>query len=270
MNAVTKVFIVLLVVCSLLLVAASVVFVHRMEDYRLQAKLAQDNEKVARQAEATALANSRASESVLQAQAVAGKSVIKNLEDRIQTARKDAVDALARVAELKQGEAAKDVEIAKQRGLAEQAVASAAALQTMTADLREKYIAATEQKNNVEATNAALVTKIAQLDQQVKMLVEQVAMLRDQNRRLQSAAADGNGDKSNPALVGVVNDVHLIQDMYWATISLGSADHVERGMKFIGELIIDDVKPSESFGRLVGRKVNEVKKGMQVKTGNAG
>ena len=65
--------------------------------------------------------------------------------------------------------------------------------------------------------------------------------------------------------------------MPFATISVGAADQVTKGMQFkvidptardpfLGYLIVDRVEPNEAIGHLTGPHVNDVHEGAEVRT----
>lgn len=76
-------------------------------------------------------------------------------------------------------------------------------------------------------------------------------------------------EKSNPDLKGVIRDVKTRDGQTYATISLGSADKVEKGMEFsvinpismtfLSKFIVDSVDTNTAFGRLEGPHVLDVK-----------
>ena len=76
------------------------------------------------------------------------------------------------------------------------------------------------------------------------------------------------------ALDGVVRDKTVIGGVPYATISIGSADQVQKNMqfkvvdhdRFLGYLTVDTVEPHEATGRLEGPHVNDIKSGVEVKT----
>jgi chromosome segregation ATPase len=76
-------------------------------------------------------------------------------------------------------------------------------------------------------------------------------------------------EKSNPDLKGIIRSVRSADGQTYATISLGSADKVEKGMEFsvinpismtfLSKFIVDSVDTNSAFGRLEGPHVPDVK-----------
>ena len=74
----------------------------------------------------------------------------------------------------------------------------------------------------------------------------------------------------------MIRDVRSINGIPYATISVGAADNVAKGMefkvishdgnKFLGVLKVDMVEQNEATGRLEGPNVAQVKPGADVKT----
>jgi len=89
------------------------------------------------------------------------------------------------------------------------------------------------------------------------------------------AAAVVNPTPSIP-LIGVIRDKKLIGGVPYATISIGSADAVQKNMQFkvvdtdsnqfLGYLTVDSVEPHEATGRLSGPHPEAVRSGVEVRT----
>lgn len=285
MSALTKVFVVLHVVLSMLLTAGLIVFVNRSEDFR---------------AKDTALQNKLD---------IAVKD--KSLADaELQRARTDLLDKLnAATNELENARHANDDAQAtisslntKVADLTSQAALSAAA-QTTTADalkvaqtqnqtmqgnfaqLRQSQDALQKQYIEASMQITDLQNKLDVTERQRRYLAEQVTQLTSENSRQADlihknipAIENRNGAILNPsptiALDGVVRDKTVIAGVPYATISIGSADAVQKNMQFkvidgdqfLGYLTVDSVEPHEATGRLEGPHVDAVHQGVEVKT----
>ena len=96
-------------------------------------------------------------------------------------------------------------------------------------------------------------------------------------QRMGTTAADtkSEGTASPGPINGVVRSVDIIGGKKYATISVGSADNVTKGMKFnvinrttgdfLGYLTIEGLEPNEAIGPLEG-KVDKVQPGVEVRT----
>jgi hypothetical protein len=145
----------------------------------------------------------------------------------------------------------------------------------------------TLQKENTESSLSItdLQNKLDVTERQRRYLAEQVTQLTAQNAQQADiihknlpAIEDRNNAIINPtptvALDGVIRGTSVIAGVPYATISLGSADAVEKNMqfkvidgdRFLGYLTVDTVEPHEATGRLEGPHVDDIKGGVEVKT----
>jgi hypothetical protein len=79
-----------------------------------------------------------------------------------------------------------------------------------------------------------------------------------------------------PAINGVISGVQPINGVPFATINVGSAQSVSKGMEFniidrptgtfLGILTVDSVEQNEAVGRLRGPHVDQIKQGNEVRT----
>ncbi len=285
MSALTKVFVVLHVVLSMLLTAGLIVFVNRSEDFRTKDTALQNKLDIA--VKDTALADAE-----------------------LQRARTDLLDKLnATTNELENARHANDDAQSTINGLntkvadlTSQAALSAAA-QTTTADalkvaqtqnqtmqgnfaqLRQSQDALQKQYIEASLQITDLQNKLDVTERQRRYLAEQVTQLTSENSRQADlihknipAIEDRNGAILNAtptiALDGVVRDKTIIAGVPYATISIGSADAVQKNMQFkvidgdqfLGYLTVDSVEPHEATGRLEGPHVDAVHQGVEVKT----
>ena len=286
MSVLTKLFIVLLVVSSLLLSAATVVFVNRVEESK--DKTAQANAKriAAENAAESARAVARDFRTHVDAvEAEAAKKVgemqrsITGLESQIQA--KD-----AQVAQLTKDA---QVQVAGNKGLADAVKATQEenkGLQTAITDARTKM-------DSLLKENGELNTRVTELDRKNEQLAiankyaqEKIAELLGENKILNAKViAQGGGRSPDAAAVqaaaaagpinGVVRSVEVIGGKKYATISVGSSDNVAKGMKFnvvntrtgafLGYLTVDSVQLNDANGQLEG-KVDQIQAGVEVKT----
>jgi septal ring factor EnvC (AmiA/AmiB activator) len=270
-SVLTKLFVVLLIICSLLMTAAMVVFVNRTEDFHRAATLAEERALAAQRQKATAENDA---------------NVARQREaEAIATANGKVSDLQARITQMGQEVAAKDAEIndLKTKAAVAQGTITeqAAGLKTMgqnVTSVSERNKALTEENDKLRLTNAELVG--ANTDY-TKRLEEALRELRFANEQLSQARADlarrpeapKNGARAavaTPDLKGVVRSVKTDEGRTFAEISLGSQQKVEKGMEFfviddtegsfLAKFIVDSVDPDSSFGRLEGPRVQNVKR----------
>jgi hypothetical protein len=278
-------FVVLLVILSLLMTAATVVYINK-EDIQRDSLT-----KVKAQLDAKTQ-----SEQNLQAQVTA---LQQNLQAGVQQATDQAGRANADIIKLQNEKASQGVELAKFTSqvatqqldvsrLTEALNATQAAAQKQAdeiARLRTANDTLVKQSADLNATVSDLTNKLDVTERERRLLAEQLTQTKGENQRLgaiingahlapeqQNVAVNRGG----PSINGVIRDVRTIAGNQYATISVGSADSVTRGMEFkvidrgtgnfLGTLVVDTVEPNESTGRLFGPNVAAIRPGVEVRT----
>jgi chromosome segregation ATPase len=273
----TKLFVVLLIICSLLLTAATVVFVNRTEDFHKAATLSEERanrfqrDKEAAQRDADA-ARTRETEAIATAN---GK--VSDLLARVQQLTQDLAGKDASVNDLKTQLAVKEAAITDQ----------ANGLKTMgqnVADVTKQNNALTAENDQLGRRNADLVgantdfsKRLEEAERERRFLNEQLNQARTELARATgvirekglSLDAPRKTNLSMPDLKGVIRNVKTDEGRTYATISLGAQQKVEKGMEFsvidqnegtfLGKFIVDSVDPDSSFGRLEGPRVQNVR-----------
>lgn len=281
MSPITKAFVVLHVVLSMLLTAGVVVFVNRVDDYKKIVANEQAISALAKQTAATAQANettAMTSLGQLQQQLAAQATAAKTDRD------KAAGDLLAKNTEL--ADAQKQLAIAMAANLQSSGALAAAQtaqnqLNTNVTELRATVDDLQKKKLELDQTVADLTNQRDILENQRRGLAERVSLIEsDYNRVL--AWGKQNGYKPGaivndaPPINGVVREVRTIEQKKYATISVGSADAVVKDMKFrvidrsngdfLGFLTVESVEANEASGRLDGPGVGRVSRGSEVRT----
>jgi hypothetical protein len=274
-SVMTKLFVVLLIICSLLLTAATVVFVNRTEDFHKQATfaetrmLAAQRDKEAAQRDADA-ARARETEAI-----ATSNGKVSDLQARMQTLTQNLSAADAEINDLKAKGAVDKATITEQ----------AAGLKTMAQNIsdvgtRNQSLTAESDKLRLAnadyvGSNTDLTKRLEEAERERRFLNEQLNQARTDLARAQGATQNAGarpGVKPPPAtpeLRGVVRNVKTDEGRTYATISLGSQQKVEKGMEFsvvdqnegtfLGKFIVDSVDPDSSFGRLEGPRVQNVR-----------
>jgi chromosome segregation ATPase len=278
-------FVVLLVFLSLLLTAATVVYINK-ED--IQKKALADTKA---QLDAKTQQAANADEQL--------RAVQANLQNATVEKNAQASAANSEIIKLQQEKASQGVELAK-------AVSQQASLQLDNSRLTEALNAAqaaggkkdeeivrlrgtndtlVKQSSDLNSSVSDLTNKLEVTERERRHLAEQVSQVTGENERMskviqgaqltpraQETAVNRSG---LPRINGVIRDVRSIAGSQYATISLGSADSVTRGMEFkvidragnfLGTLTVDQVEPNESTGRLMGPNVAAIKPGVEVRT----
>ena len=286
MSPLTKLFVSLLIVLSLLTTAATVVYVNK-----------EDVQK-------STLANTQAQLQSAQAAAQAARDELTAAQQNLQnvqaqanqTAQQATTDINARQQQISQlqvelakgqsQQATQQLDISRLTEALNASQASTTALQTEVARLRTSNDQLVRQASDLNGSVSDLTARLEVTERERRLLAEQLTQASTENQRL-SAVITGAGlnpqqqqqaiAKSGlPSINGVIRDVRNIAGRPYATISVGTADGVQRGMEFkildrqggnfLGTLVVDSVEPNEATGRLDGPKVAEIRPGVEART----
>jgi hypothetical protein len=279
LSALTKLFVILLIVCSLLLTAATVVFVNRTENYREMEELASARLRLAAEQRDTARA---AVASAQQRETeIAGKF-------NSTTAMKDKeIERLMQLVASKDGEINKrGQDLAQNQGTIAQQASALDTIQKTVNALSERNKALVEENGQVRVTNAELVgvntdysKQIAELERerrwQKEIIEQQKAELTKLNNLVQEhriTTSPRAALRTAPDVKGAIREVQFKDGMAFATITVGAASKVTKGMQFsviggnqfLGFLTIESVDQNTAFGRLEGPRIADVKPQDQV------
>jgi hypothetical protein len=283
LSVTTKLFVVLLVICSLLMTAALVIFINTVEPYRVTAE--QRKVEIDRLKGQLDSANS---------EAVGAKS---REEKAVADKNAAAATAQTEVAALKQQLGTRDVSIndlntklaISNANVSTLTSAQAAALKSIDG-LQKRHDADVGELDKIRLANAELTGANTDFQKRLDESVRELRWLAEQNTQIKSDLASARNLLSQhnipldnaagrkvvaaPNLKGVIKATRVNDGILYATISLGSTDKVEKGMtfrvinqntmEFLGNLTVELVDTNESFGRLEGPKVQEVKPDFQV------
>jgi hypothetical protein len=286
LSPLTKLFVILLVVLSLLLTAATVVFVSQVEDYK---KSADNNKQLLDAARAKAEAVQNESEA---AQATAAETVRQasaQIEQSKQQMNALQQQVIAGDAQLGQAKSQAAIQSADLTRLAEALKASEDTkghLQDQVADLRGGNDKLMEQNAQLNQSVTDLTNRLEVTERERKFLAEQLTETKNQSDKQSSMLHDMGVSAAQmasagtsvgaPAINGVIRTVRPIAGIPYATISVGSADSVAKGMEFkivshetgdfLGVLTVDSVDLNESTGRLSGPRIDDIRPGAEAKT----
>lgn len=286
MSALSKVFVALLVVCSLMLSSAVIVFVNKTQDVnavRVAAEAkSQDADRrmqvalqeaaAAKGSVAKALADLQTQTAALQTEIAAKQLDISKREVDIATLSAQVSQNTISLTSATEALKASEMQKAKQEG--------------QLGDLRQGTDKLTLEKSQLNLALSETTNKLEIMTREWKYAKEQLAESSNTADRLAkqvkdlggNVAAEVTGLKAGaPSINGVIREIKTLQDnRQWATISVGSADQVAKGMEFkvidrangtfLGVLTVENVQPNEAVGVLKGPKVADVKVGNEVRT----
>ena len=289
MNFLTKLFIVLHVVLSLLLTAGLIVFVNRVEEFNktiaglnTQVSSAQRAEQEARAGEA--IEKSRALAVRDQADDELGRmrQLLNTSEASLQKAQVDTAQA-------RQDLATTNAQLQAATSATKVAQETNKLLQEQLGEIRTTGDKLQQQNTELLTANSDLTSRLQtslranrDKDEQIETLQTQIADAAATGGRPAPAAADDAGTpspvaSSEVAINGVIRDVRNIGGIQYGTISVGSKDQVVKGMvynvieregegDFLGYLTVDRVEERQASGRLDGPRVADIKAGNEVRT----
>lgn len=279
MSALTKIFVVLVVLLSIVMTAGTVVYVNRSQNF-VAADKAQKAEIAREKARAAA--------------AEANASMVGQERAAIQAAMQGEIDKLHGTIQAMQGSInERDTQIAQlnanlaQVNAAQKSATDALAVAQKTVDGQNATIADARKslddltKKNAELSFAIndMTNKYEVVNRQERDDREQITQLQSDNRKYQETLhKNGISDNTSRNLTGeslvnvsgTVQSVQKIDGVPYATISIGAAQQVSKGMQFkvfdpkasdpfLGYLTVDRVEPNQAFGHLYGPHVNNVR-----------
>jgi hypothetical protein len=276
-SVLTRIFVGLLIVCSLLLTAATVVFVNRTDDFHKAAVAAEEKMLAAQRGKDAAQRDADAARQRETEAIATANGKVSDLMGRIQQMSQDVSARDAEINDLKANRAVDKALITDQAG-------GLKAMGQNVADVSGRNKALTDENDKLRLTNAEIVganTDFAkrleeaererrflneQLNQTRSDLAKATGVIREKGLSLDLPRKSGG---SLPDLKGVIRNVKTDEGRTYATISLGAQQKVEKGMEFsvidqnegtfLGKFIVDSVDPDSSFGRLEGPRVQNVR-----------
>lgn len=290
MSPLTKIFVVLLVILSIMTSAAFVTYVSTVEDSKRAAAtsaaaLANEQQKVANltaaldAAKVAAADNFKTATAQIEQMKQARDEANRTVADRdTQLAKANAQLALQSADLSRLTEALKSSEDTKNK------------LQDTLAQLRTSNDTLLKQNSEQSMSISELTNKLEVTERERRFLAEQFTESQNQADKMGKALRDLGGDVASilakpatgglaagaPAINGVIRGTRNIAGIPYATISVGSVDNVVRGMqfniidrqtgRFLGKLTVDTVEPNESTGRLEGPSLAEIRPGVEVRT----
>lgn len=270
MSALTKAFVVLTTILSVLLVALVVPFVARTQNFQDQVRSLEQQRTVAeqtarqRQLDLQNVVDQLGAQQQQSQQQVADLNAqIRTLQTQLQDERTKAQTERAQLADLR-------ASLTRFGAAAEQ---DAALLQTLRNELnssREELVQVRGRNIELADRGVELQSQLDAYDREVRRLRERMVGLQEEvqamtgviesNPELREQLASGESAPTQaPEVRGQVTAVQEAGDATLVSVDLGSADGIQegnrlmvaRGQEFLGTLQIDTVRESEAAGRMV-------------------
>jgi hypothetical protein len=290
LSPLTKLFVGLLVVLSLLLTASVVTFVNTIDNQKRLAEQTEQKLKNEMAQKDAALAQAQSEKTQANDAMQLAQAQVEQLNQHSTASKQLLAQSDKSLAEAKTALA---IQSADQTRLTEALKASEDAksgLQDMVTKLRQSNDTSLQQMAQASQQISDLTNRLEITERERRFATEQLEEQRNANQKLGAAiqemgknpreilaSATMGGAVGNPKINGVVKEVRTIAGLPYATISVGSADNVTKGMEFniierngnfLGKLKIDTVELNEATGRITGPadKIAQVQKGVEVKT----
>jgi outer membrane murein-binding lipoprotein Lpp len=289
LSPLTKAFVVLVTVLSVLLVALIVPYVAQTEDYAgqirdLEAKASQAelSARVAEQEKSAIQADVSKDSALLNQRVTALTTEMNQLREQAAAAKSDVLQGNRELAQLK----------AELTRLSSAAVQDADLLTITTTDLkgtRQSLVDSQTKLVQLGDRNNELESQRDSLNRQVNRIGEQMVSLEQDNVSLRGLLArvpeqyrqevsTGQGEKpqfeASSPIAGTITDVQIAAGTQLVQVDVGSKDGVEENMKFlvhrddhyVGTFVVDRVESAIAAGRMVLTRGN-VQTGDQIYTG---
>ena len=285
MSALTKTFVLLHVVMSMLLAAGLIVFVNRVDDFQRTSVTQTANLRVAEQRATEAQAELATVRSAMQNVQQTSQARIQQIQGELATRDQGVLELRGQLAEAQAQLASAQASLTSNTEALKVAQQNQGTLQGQLADLRGTHDKLMQQFTEANLSINDITSRLQQTERQRRDLAEQLAAVNEQleNRGAQGARTDAGGGDARQAsgisrnvnVNGVVREKRVIAGRPYATISIGSADAVAKGMRlrvlggrggqeFLGYVDVTQVEPDEAIGVLSGPRINEVTTNSQV------
>ena len=285
MSALTKTFVLLHVVMSMLLAAGLIVFVNRVDDFQKTSVTQTANLRLAEQRATEAQAELATVRSAMQNVQQTSQARIQQIQGELNTRDQAVLELRGQLAEAQAQLASAQASLTSNTEALKVAQQNQGTLQGQLADLRGTHDKLMQQFTEANLSINDITARLQQTERQRRDLAEQLAAVNEQleNRGAQGARTDvggggarqASGISRNVNVNGVVREKRVIAGRPYATISIGSADAVAKGMRlrvlggrggqeFLGYVDVTQVEPDEAIGVLSGPRVNEVTVNSQV------
>jgi hypothetical protein len=286
-STLTKVFVVLQVILSIILTSGVVVWVNRAENFQKANQMAKASAQAAER-ERTQLASELSDNKAETArQLTLMQNLANSKQDQVNTLNGQLTQAQTEIASLR---SQVDQTTAAVNASSQAQQVAQKTLETQTAqfnDLRKSQDATTKRLVEAELAISQMTNRYQVTNAQWRQALEQVAQLQGENKNLREQVNKAGGNAGGQARVlnseplvkiqGTVSDKRNIGGIPFATISVGASDQVAKGMTFrvidpksnepfLGYVTITQVEPNQAIGRLSGPRIDQVRAGNEVRT----
>ena len=287
MSALTKTFVILLVVLSIVMTSGMIVWVNRSESFNKALQMSKAAQAAAERQNAQLAAELQDNKSESAKQLLLVQNLANNRQDQINTMAGQLTQAQTEIASLRsqneQATAALNTSSQAQQ-VAQKTVETMGA---QISDLRKNLDSNAKRLVETELALSNFTNKYQVTNQQWRQALEEVAQLQGENKdlreRLNKAGVNPQGQAravNNEPLIhleGVISDKRTIGGIPFATINIGASEQVAKGMTFkvidpkssqpfLGYVTITQVETNQAIGRLSGPRIDQIRAGNEVRT----
>jgi multidrug efflux pump subunit AcrA (membrane-fusion protein) len=291
LSPLTKLFVALLVILSLLLTSATVTFVNTLDNQRQKAEQVKQQLENQKAQSDSALAQAQSSKAEADDALRLAQGQVEQLKQQANSSQQLINERDVKLAEAGSHLAIQAADVTRLSEALKASEDAKSHQQEMIVALRSANDTALQQAAQSSQQISDLTNRLEVTENARRFATEQLEELRGQNNKLSAAIQDMGGNPREilasiqpgqalgtpPKINGVVREVRTIAGLPYATISVGSADSVAKGMQFniverngdfLGTLTVDTVELNEATGKITGPpdKVGLVQAGVEVKT----
>ncbi len=286
MSPLTKLFVVLLVLVSIVLTAGTVTFVNKLDP--IQSQLSETKSRLAVKDQLLSATAQELTELRGQVDEIQKEAANQNqaLNTEVLRLRSELQNRDAQIADRNQSIATLTSANSSQASALAASEETKTKQQDQIVTLRKDVDERLRQITDLSTRVSDLVAQNSVLERERRNLAEQVAELQGKGQQMSKLIKDLGGSEAMlasgnvgvrggaPAINGVIRSVRNIAGKDYATISIGSQDQVTKGMEFkildkesgnfLGVMTIDVVDANEAMGQIVAEPQNLA----QIKAGN--
>ena len=284
MSALTKLFVVLLVILSIAFVSGTIVALNQVDANQAAIDTLSKKYKDAQQQISNLTEQVEAQRQIALATAAQASTQIEDMKKATNALQMEVNDSKAEVADASSKMAIQSSDLTRLTEALKSSEDTKSKYADQISDLRKTSDNYLLQNGQLNTTVTELTNRLDVTERERKYLAEQLTEAKSTSDKLSKALNDA-GVKVDLAAAGthggapridaVIRDTKQIAGIPYATISVGANAQVTKGMEFslvsssgdfLGTLTVDTVEPDEATGRLSGPKVDQVQSGVEAKT----
>ncbi len=273
MSAMTKVFVVLNAVLSIALSCFVVAFTAQSENWKALA-LAYQQDRDSAVTKLQAVAAGLLGSVALKDEVIAGQAAdIKRLNQEKQDLADQLNKTTSEFTVVKNEKVAAEAGRTKLQEMLDTKMAEVAAIRAQNDELRRQNIDTQARNNRLNLRNLELTTNVTILQDENRNLQEKLYAAQQLASAKPAAVTPAPGTvAAAPSVAGTIKGEITVVDGTYASVDVGEASGVQPGMTFmisrgatyLGDLVIDRVRPNEASGKVTMLASAEIRRGDRV------